>query len=71
MSEVKINYGALASPIEEQLNEQGYTLGEKVEFIEKLYKAYIMCMFHLFTDSQRDSILKKLHNKIMDNIKPI
>lgn len=71
MSEVKINYGALSAPIEEQLNNQGYTLGDNKDFIDKLYNAYLMCMFHLFTDSQRNSILKKLHKKVMDNIKPL
>ena len=71
MKEVKIHYGALADPIEEQLNDQGFTLGEKGGFIEKLHNAYSLCMFHLFTDAQRNSILKKLHKVVMKNIKPV
>ena len=69
--EIEIGYGALCEPIEEQLNKQGFTLGKEGEFIEKLHDAYLMLVFHLLTDSQQDSILKKLHKKVMSKIKPI
>jgi hypothetical protein len=69
--EVKINYGALADPIEQQLNEQGLTLGDKQGFIEKLSHSLTMCKFHLLTDSQHESCLKKLHKAVMKNIKLI
>jgi len=69
--EVRIGYGALCEPIEDQLNKQGFTLGKEWELIEKLHDAYMMLMFHLLTESQKDSIVKKLHKKIMGNIKPI
>jgi hypothetical protein len=71
MSEVKIQYGSLAEPIEKQLNDQGFTLGDKLDFIEKLQKSLTMCMFHLLTDTQYNGCLKKLHKKVMDNIKPL
>jgi hypothetical protein len=68
---VKINYGALADKIEVQLNEQGFTLGDKQEHIHKLHHAFLMCMFHLLTDKQVDSAKKKLHKRVMDIITPL
>ena len=68
--EIGIGYGCLCGTIEEQLNKQGFTLGKEREFIDELHKAYLMLMFHLLTDSQKDSILKKLHKKVMSKIKP-
>lgn len=69
--EIKLHYGALADPLEEQLNKQGATLGEKQDFIEKLQNGLIMCRFHLLTDSQYKSCLKKFHKKVMDSIEPL
>lgn len=66
--EVKLHYGALGKPLEEQLNEQGLTLGEKRENIEKLQDALTRCMFHLLTDAQYNSALKKFHKKVMESI---
>jgi outer membrane lipopolysaccharide assembly protein LptE/RlpB len=71
MKEINIQYGALAKSIEEQLNEQGCTLGENQELINKLIHALTMCRFHLLTDSQYNAGLKKLHKKVMDSIKPL
>lgn len=70
-TEIKIHYGALANPIEEQLNEQGFTLGKELEFIEKLQYSLTYCRFHLLTDAQYQSCLKKFHKKVMDKIKLI
>ena len=69
--EIGISYGALYGSIEDQLNKQGFTLGKEREFMEKLHNAYLMLAFHLLTDSQQDSILKKLHRKVISKIKPI
>lgn len=68
---IQIHYGALAKPIEEQLNKQDFTLGEKQEFINKLVHALTMCQFHLMTDSQYNACMKKLHKKVMDSIEPL
>lgn len=65
--EVKLHYGALGKPLEEQLNEQGLTLGDKRESIEKLQDALTRCMFHLLTDAQYKSALKKLHKKVLES----
>jgi hypothetical protein len=69
--EIKLHYGALADPLEEQLNKQGATLGKKREFIEKLQHGLIMCQFHLLTDAQYKSCLNKFHKKVMSVIQPL
>lgn len=71
MANIEIVYSAFAQPIETQLNAQGYTLGEQEEFIEKLFKAYLMCRIHLLTDSQVGSVLRKLHKEVEKYMKPI
>lgn len=68
---ITINYGALGDSIEKQLNDQGFTLSDKKEFIEKLHHSLTMCCFHLLTDSQINSCQMKLHKKIMKLIKPL
>ncbi|QJI52371.1 hypothetical protein [Psychrobacillus phage Perkons] len=70
-SKVQIQYGALADSLEQQLNTQGFTLGEKQEFIEKLQYSLTYCMFHLLTDAQYQSCLKKFHKKVMSSIKSL
>ncbi len=69
--QVNLQYGALADPLEDQLNKQGLTLSEKREFIEKLQHALTMCRFHLLTDSQHTACLNKFHKKVMKEIKPL
>lgn len=69
--EIKLHYGALAEPLEEQLNKQGFTLGHNSKFIERLQDALYMCHFHLLTDSQYESCLKKLNKKVVSTAVPI
>lgn len=73
MSEVnvKIEYGALSDPLEEQLNRQGFTLGKELDHIVRLQHALTMCMFHLMTDAQYKSCLKKFHKKVMKDVKQL
>lgn len=73
MAEAKVglHYGALADPIEQQLNNQGFTLGDAKESIEKLQHALTTCMFHLLTDAQYQTCLKKFHKKVMKSVKPL
>lgn len=69
--EVKLNYGALADPLETQLNQQGLTLGKEQDLIYKLWHSLTMCRFHLLTDSQYTSCLNKLHKKVMSFVQPL
>ena len=72
MAQIGINYGALSDPIEEQLNEQGFTLGEKAEFVEKMVYRLILNHVHgILTDSVYDRALQRLHKHIISQIKPM
>lgn len=69
---VEFHHGALCDPYEQQANEQGYTLGEEKELLEKLGFSIVFCWFHgLLTDSQYDAALKKLQKKLVKAIKPL
>lgn len=68
---VTFGYGAISQTIEEQANEQGFTLGDKAEFIQGLVKARTMLMFHVFTDSQTRAVTQKIHKIVMKNLKPL
>ena len=70
--EVGFGYGALCDDLETQANKQGYTLGDKVEMLEKLRFSVNMVRIHaLVTDSQADSIYKKLNRKVLKSLKPL
>lgn len=68
---VSFGYGALVPTLEEQANKQGFTLGDKAEFVEELRKARTMLMFHVLTDSQTRAITQKIHKLVMKNLKPL
>lgn len=62
--EVCFHHGALCDPYEQQANEQGFTLGDEKELLEKLGFSIVFCWIQgLLTDSQYDSALKKLQKK--------
>jgi len=57
-------YGALYN-IEEQCNQQGYTLGEKKELIETLHHDINMCHIHgILTDAEWSKAIARL-NKLV------
>lgn len=66
--QIGFSYGIMASSLEEQAKEQGYTLGGEADTLEKIRHAINMCGFHVATPSQTDSMFKKLHKKIKDNL---
>ena len=70
-NQIEFSYGTLSGNLEEQANKQGYTLGEEAEKLEKIRKAINMCKFHVATDSQVSSMIKKLHNKVIKALKPL
>lgn len=70
-NKVGFSYGVLFDPLEKQANEQGYTLGEKAETLEKIREAINICMFHVATDSQVSAMTKKLHSKVIKTLKPM
>lgn len=70
-NQIEFSYGILSGTLEEQANKQGYTLGEEAEKLEKIRKAINMCKFHVATDSQVSSMIKKLHDKVIKALKPL
>lgn len=72
MTQVGFSYGAVADPLEQQANEQGYTLGEKAEHFEKCKEAIVRLMFaDILTDSQRDKAYQKLNKQVAKVLKPL
>lgn len=55
--------------LEQQLGENGYTLGDKAEFCEELRNAFNMYRFYLLTDSQSDKAFLKLHKIVQGHAK--
>lgn len=69
MAQVGINYGAISAPIEEQLNEQGFTLGKQAEIVEKMAYGLVLNHVHgILTDSAYDRALQRLHKRIISQI---
>ena len=72
MTPVEFNYGALSDKLEKQANEQGYTLGDKQELLEKLAFGLIINYIHgTLTDSAYQRALEKLHKMTIAAIKPL
>lgn len=66
---VEFRYGAFGGAIEEQANEQGYTLGKEAEKLEKIRKSINMLGFHGYLpDGQVKKLFDKLHKQIMKSL---
>lgn len=69
---VTFYHRALSDPYEEQAREQGYTLGDDAELLQKLGFWLVLCHIHgVLTDSQYDKALQKLNKKIVGSLKPL
>ena len=68
---LEMHYGALFK-IEEQLNEQGFTLGENEETLEKAHFSINYLFIHrLLTDSEKNRCLDRLHKKVLKALKEV
>ena len=64
-------HGALADPYEKQAREQGFTLGDKAELMDKLGFGLNICHVHgVLTDAEYNKALQRLNKKIVSNLKP-
>ena len=68
---VGFRYGALRDDLETQANEQGFTFGDKKEFVNDLVHSYNMGRFYFLTDKQAESSLKKVHKKVVSCLVPL
>lgn len=72
MKSIGFYHGALSDNYEKQANEQGYTLGEEAEKFNKIWYAYNMLRLHGYlTDSQADSVCKKIQKDLARNVKTL
>lgn len=67
--QARFSYAVLSDLLEEQANEQGYTLGDKVEKLEEIRKAINMCMLHVATESQVKAMRTKLNDLVIKSLK--
>ena len=68
---IEFRYGALCDDLEVQANRQGFTFGDKKEFVDSLRFAYNVGKFHFLTDKEAESALKKVHKKVLGCLKPL
>lgn len=63
---ITIHIGALATAFEEQLNKQGYTLGDKAKRYQDIYKSVLnVYFFGLFTRGEFEKINQKFVKSIV------
>lgn len=66
---LKLDYGALTPSLEEQLNDQGLTLGPEADLMEKLrYSLSMLWIHNVITDSQEQKAREKLHKIVKSKI---
>ncbi len=69
---VGFHHGALSDPYEKQANDQGYTLGDKAEHLQKCGHCLVYLHIHdILTDSQYDNALQRLQKKLIKALKPL
>jgi hypothetical protein len=68
--EVGFHHGVLCDSYEKQANSQGFTLGDKAKLYEDIGHSWNMLRIHGYlTDSQADSICKKIQKNLCMNLK--
>lgn len=71
--EIGIHFGALAEPIEKQLEDQGLiTETKNINKFNDLNHARLMLLFgDCITDSENEKIIKKILNWFKKTVKPV
>ena len=63
---VGFHFGALCDSYEEQANTQGFTFGDKAEWVEDIGFGIVCAHIHgCITDSEYDKILRRFQAKIL------
>jgi hypothetical protein len=69
MSQIKIAYSLLSS-VEEQLEQQGYTLGDRSDFVDKtLFYIKFLAINSFLTEKEEERATHRLHKYVMKHIK--
>lgn len=63
---VEFHHGALVDTYEEQANAQGFTFGDKAEWVEDIGFGIVCAHIHeCITDSEYEKILRRFQTKIL------
>lgn len=70
---IGFHHGALSDTYEEQANAQGYTFGEKAEFVQKVGFGLVAAYVHgCITNAEYDKILRRFQTKVLAKmVKPL
>lgn len=68
---VGFHHGTLSETYEEQANKQGFTFGDKAEWVQKVGFGLVCAHIHgCITDAEYDKILQRFQSKIlMENLR--
>jgi hypothetical protein len=71
--DIEFRHGALADTYEKQANKQGFTLGDRAEWIQRVGFGLVCAHIHgCITDAEYDKILQRFQKKILvKNLKRI
>lgn len=65
---IEFHHGALCESYEKQANRQGYTYGDKAEFVENVGFGIVAAWIHgVITEKEYDRILERFQKKILAN----
>ena len=68
MAMISFHHGGLADDYETQANKQGFTYGDKAEFVNKVGFGIVSAWIHgVITDAEYDRILQRFQKKILAN----
>lgn len=69
---IEFHYGILNNKLEEQANNQGYTLGSKANYLEKhCNQIYDLWIDNLLTGREKDKLIVRLNKRVIKSIKRI
>lgn len=71
MKSISFGYGASCDTLEKQANDQGYTLGEDAEKLEKLRLARLALIFgNVLTEAEMEKTAKRINAKAIKALHP-
>ena len=72
IKEVVFDYADISKTIEKQANEQGYTLGDRAQYLEGNRHIINKCKWNFIsTRKQCENMIKRLNKAVMRSLKPL
>ena len=72
MTEIMIQFGALAEPVEKQLNKQGFTLGDKItiDHYDAMFNGLVEAHIdRIISEKEYEKILERYMKQIKKEVK--